>query len=120
MSAEFLSLSAMPSTCLGAGCWSRTSVRLLVCPWVFVPSSADEHPQNEETGDEETESSGGNLVPVNDPSVSLWFALELSGLNNPLHHLMTEEVLIMEMLVFCRSSQVSEVVLFLFVHVSVP
>ena len=120
MSAEFLSLSAMPSTYLGAGCWSRTSVRLSDDLWVFVPSSADEHPQDEETDDEDSEGEARHLVPVNDPSVLLWFALELAGLNNPLHHLMSEEVLIVELLSLLWLAKVSEVVLFLFVHVSVP
>ena len=119
-SGEFLSLSAMPSIYRGAGCWSSSSVRLSDDLSVFVPSSSDKHPQDEESNDEESEASGSNLVPVNDPSVLLWFALELAGLNNPLHHLMAKEILIVELLVLCGSSQVGEVVLFLFVHCSVP
>ena len=110
----------MPSTCREAECWSRTSVRLSVYLWVSVPSSADKHPQDEETDDEDSEGEARHFVPIDDPSVSLWLALELTGLNNPLHHLMSEEVLIVELLVLCRSYQVGEVVLFLFVHFSVP
>ena len=83
---------------------------------VFVPSSADKHPQDEETDDEDSEGEARHLVPVNDPSVLLWFALELAGLNNSLHHLMSEEVLIVKILSLLWLAKVSKVVLFLFVH----
>jgi hypothetical protein len=110
----------MPSIYRGAGCWSRTSVRLSDDLWVFVPSSADKHPQDEEADDEDSEASGSNFVPVDDPSVSFRLALELSGLNNPLHYLMAKEVLIVKILSLLWLAKVGEVVLFLFVHVSVP
>lgn len=106
----------MPSIYREAGCWSRTSVRLSDDLSVFFPSSADEHPQDEETDDEDSEASRSNLVPINDPSVLLWFALELARLNNPLHHLMSEEVLIVKILSLLWLAKVYEEILFLVAH----
>ena len=79
-------------------------------------NTSDKEPENEEGNGEESEGKGCYLVPIGDSSVSLRFGLELSTLNDSLHDLMTEEVLIVEVLTLLWGAKVGEVVLFLFVH----
>jgi hypothetical protein len=57
-------------------------------------NTSDEEPENEEGNGEDTEGEGGYLVPVGYPSVSLWLGLELAALDDSLHHLVAEAVLI--------------------------
>jgi len=78
--------------------------------------TSDKEPENEEGNGEDTKGKAGYLVPVGYPSVSLWFGLELAGLDDSLHNLMAEAVLIVEVLTLLWSAKVGEVVLFLFVH----
>ena len=78
--------------------------------------TSDKEPENEECDSEETEGEGGYLVPVGHPLISLRLGLELSALNNPLHHLMAEEVGIVKVLSLLWLAKVCEVVSFLVVH----
>ena len=78
--------------------------------------TSDKEPENEEGNGEETEGEGGDLVPVGYPSVSFWFGLELSTLNDSLHHLMAEEVGIVKVLSLLWLAKVCEEILFLVAH----
>ena len=77
---------------------------------------SNEEPENEEGNGEEPEDEGCYLVPVGYPSVLLRLGLELARLDDSLHHLMAEEVLIVKVLSLLWLSKVGEVVSFLVVH----
>ena len=73
--------------------------------------TSNKEPENKEGNGEESKDEGGYLVPIGDSSVSLWLGLELSALDDSLHHLMAEAVLIVEVLTLLWSAKVGEVVL---------
>ena len=78
--------------------------------------TSDKEPENEEGDSEESEGEGGYLVPVGYPLISFWLGLELSTLNNSLHHLMSKEVGIMKVLSLLWLAKVCEEILFLVAH----
>ena len=79
-------------------------------------NTSNEEPENEEGDCEESEGEGCYLVPVGHPLISFWLGLELAGLDDSLHHLMTEEVGIVKVLALLWLAKVCEVVSFLVVH----
>jgi hypothetical protein len=79
-------------------------------------NTSNKEPENEESDGEDTKSEAGYLVPVGDPSVPLWFGLELARLNDSLHHLMPKEVLIVHWFAFLWLAKVCEIILFLLAH----
>ncbi len=79
-------------------------------------NTSDKEPENEEGDSEESEGKGCYLIPIGYPSVLLRLGLELSALDDSLHHLMTKEVGIVKVLSLLWLSEVGEEILFLVAH----